>query len=213
LLEFRLKLDDALTPYRRRLRSNKRSFDESIHGPNAAFLLYAKPNSRAHTFMVLHLRAILTWLGFLFKTVTPLIKAIVRRCIFLIRKLCLQTTQLRLLQTLGSHLLASCHSWVAPRKNNARLKTAEFTAASIVFSMPTPHNAVPAAAQPLQANPAGHSSISFNSQPPSLLPTGWDPAKFKPSAPKLWQRYKGRPLVYAFFVLSSLVLNVQFAMM
>jgi hypothetical protein len=82
--------------------------------------------------------------------------------------------------------------------------------------MPIPHIAVqnsPQAAQLLQVNPAGHSSISFNSQPSSLLPTEWDPAKFKPSAPKLWQRYKGRPLVYAFFVLSSLVLNVQFAMM
>ena len=146
---------------------------------------------------------ILTWLGFLFKTSGALIRTGVRQCVLLIRRLLgLRTTQFRL-KTLVSCLLASCRPWVMPRMRNAK-PTTEFTAASSVCPMPTPGNALqntptpaPAAQQLLHANPAGSSPSSFDSRPPSTLPTEWDPKKFKPSAPQLWKRYKGRPLVYA----------------
>lgn len=162
--------------------------------------------------MVPYLRTILTWLGFLFKTSGPLIRAVVRQCVTLIHKLYLQTARLRL-QSLGSRLFASCSTWVALEKVKVQSKATEFTATSAAFPMPsvTPGNAfqnLPApAVQLLQANPAEHSSTFFDSRPSSMLQRDWE---FKPCAPELFKRYKGRPLVYAFSVLD---LNVELTML
>ncbi|KAG2106639.1 uncharacterized protein F5147DRAFT_229872 [Suillus discolor] len=152
--------------------------------------------------MVLYLRAILTWLGFLFNTTAPHIRSIVRQCIFYIRKLGIRASGL---QTLLSRLLAY-YQRISPTNSNAEPETTHFIAASTIHPVLAPVNDL-SQSSPIQANqlqvqvsqhPAQGSSTSIDSRSPSALPTEWDPKRFKPLAPQLCQRYKGRVLVYAF---------------
>jgi len=157
--------------------------------------------------MIPYLRTILTWLGFLFKTSGSLIRTAVRQCLSLIRKICLGTTRPPL-QTFGSSLPASCPTgpWVAPENGNGWSGMAGYNAASVSFPVPTLGNTVqniPASSAQLQVSvgSAGQSPSPINSRPPSVSPMDW---VLKPCAPKCWKRYKGRPLVYVSFSLSSL---------
>ncbi|KAG1858855.1 hypothetical protein F4604DRAFT_1793640 [Suillus subluteus] len=151
--------------------------------------------------MVLYLRAILNWLGFLFKTATPHIRFILHQCILHIRKLLGIRAVQSGLRTFLSRLIAY-HQRISP-KNSNEPETAVFTAASIIHPVPTPVNGL-SQTSPLQANqlqvqvnqhPAQGSCTSIDSRSPSTLPMEWDPSKFKPLAPQLCQRYKGRVLV------------------
>lgn len=151
--------------------------------------------------MVLHLRAILTCLGFLFNTTTHHIRFIVRQCIFRVRKLGIRAVQCSL-QTLLSRLLAY-YQRASPKSSDVEPETAVFTAASTVHSVLTPVNGLsqtlPLQANQLQVQVSQHaaegSCTSIDSRSPSTMPMEWDPNKFKPMAPQLCQRYKGRVLV------------------
>ncbi|KAG2049530.1 hypothetical protein BDR06DRAFT_961313 [Suillus hirtellus] len=151
--------------------------------------------------MVLYLRAILTWLGFLFNTTAPHIWSIVRQCIFCIRKLGIRAAQSGL-QTLLSRLLAY-YQRISPKNSHAEPETTYFTAASTIHPVLAPVNDL-SQSSPIQANqlqvqvsqhPAQGSITSIDSRSPSALPTEWNPKRFKPLAPQLCQRYKGRVLV------------------
>ncbi|KAG1818739.1 uncharacterized protein BJ212DRAFT_1347329 [Suillus subaureus] len=150
--------------------------------------------------MVLYLRAILNWLGFLFNTAAPHIRSIIRQCIFRIRKLGIRAVQSGL-RTFLSRLLAYYHQRASLKNSDAEPETAVFTAASTMHPVLTPVNGLSQTSS-LQANqlqvqvnqhPAQGSCSSINSWSPS--PMEWDPSKFKPLAPQLCQRYKGRVLV------------------
>lgn len=151
--------------------------------------------------MVLHLRTILTCLGFLFNTTPHHIRFIVRQCIFRVRKLGVRAVQCSL-QTLLSRFLAY-YQRASPKSNDVEPETAVFTAASTVHSVLTPVNGLsqtlPLQANQLQVQVSQHaaegSCTSIDSRSPSTMPMEWDPNKFKPMAPQLCQRYKGRVLV------------------
>lgn len=150
--------------------------------------------------MVLHLRTILNWLGFLFNTSVPHIRPIVRQCIFLIHKLGIRAAQSGL-QTIFSRLLAYCQR-ILPKKGNTEPGTTYFIAASAVHPvLPVDplSQSLPIQADQLQVqvnqHPAESSCNSINSRSLLMLPMEWDPNKFKPLVPKLCQRYKGRVLV------------------
>lgn len=146
--------------------------------------------------MVLYLRAILTWLGFLFNTTAPPIQFIVRQCIFRIRKSGILAAQSGL-QMLLSRLLSN-YQEISPKK-----EIADFIAASTAHPVLAPVNdlnqSLPIQANQLQVQVNQHlaqgscTSIDFRS--PSTLPTEWDLKRFKPLIPQLCQRYKGRVLV------------------
>lgn len=150
--------------------------------------------------MVLYLRTILTWLGFLCNTTTSHIRSIARQCIFRLRKLSIQAVQSSL-QTLLSRLLAY-YQRISPKNSNAEPETVDFTAASTVHPVLTPVNGLSQSflqADQLQVqvnqHPSQCSCASIDSRLPSTLSMEWDPNKFKPLAPQLCQRYKERVLV------------------
>ncbi|KAG2337056.1 hypothetical protein BDR05DRAFT_805606 [Suillus weaverae] len=146
--------------------------------------------------MVLYLRAILTWLGFLFNTTAPHIQFIVRQCIFRIRKPGIWAAQSGL-QMLLSRLLAH-YQRISPKKSNAEPEMADFIAASTAHPVLAPVNdlsqSLPIQANQLQVQVNQHlaqgsctqASIDFRS--PSTLPTEWGPNRFKPLIPQLCQR-------------------------
>lgn len=149
--------------------------------------------------MVLYLRTILTWLGFLFNTTAPRVRFIVRQYIFRIRKLGIRAG----LQTLLSRLLAYCRR-ILPKNSYAEPATADFAAASTIHPvLTTPVNGlsqdllstIQAADQLQVQHPAAGPCASIDSRPPSLFPTEWDPNRFKTLVPNLCQRYNKRVIV------------------
>ncbi|KAG1780714.1 hypothetical protein EV702DRAFT_1266581 [Suillus placidus] len=140
--------------------------------------------------MVLYLRAILTWVGFLFNTTAPHIQFIV-----------IWAAQSGL-QTLLSRLLAH-YQRISPKNSNAEPEMADLIAVSTTHPVLAPVNdlsqGLPIQVNQLQVQSNQHlaqgscTSIDFRS--PSTLPTEWDPKRFKPLIPQLCQRYKGRVLV------------------
>jgi hypothetical protein len=171
--------------------------------------------------MVLYLRTILTWLGFLFNTTAPRVRFIVRQFILRIRKLGIRAVQPGL-QTLLSRLLAF-YQRISPKNSNAEPATADFTAASTIHPVLTPANDLSQSLFTIQAadqlqvqvnqHPAPGSCASIDSQPPSLFPTEWDPNRFKTLVPNLCQRYNRRVIVYVFCsVMFLLILTVRLAM-
>jgi hypothetical protein len=160
--------------------------------------------------MVLYLRTILTWLGFLFNTTAPRVRFIVRQYIFRIRKLGIRAG----LQTLLSRLLAYCRR-ISPKNSYAEPATADFAAASTIHPVLTPVNGlsqgllstIQAADQLQVQHPAAGPYASIDSRPPSLFPTEWDPNRFKTLVPNLCQRYNKRVIVYVFCSVMFLLIS------